>query len=695
MGNNIVKPSLSFLPMEDIAAELRTNKDNRKFMTKDDKASDVEKVAGRDASTIAVAISAADRTTVNNAINLNGIPAKNYLSKEEGDKIVGISTVMSELYSSEIRNLRDEVMQLNTQLVKNGFINDATPYEGYADAFKRSNVKYEGFICGISRAVVGNAEELYIGDITKRRYFETGKKFIIKRTDLEREIVVESKGINSSGKVTFMPTVNILDSVSAVELFKTSGEYIRDSFSFSEIKKDVANPLKERYHMQSDDTRTSLKQIKESNTGYAVYFKVPNSAAGALTKFAIRAKVDGTPGSLICHMLKKNSILDSDNNFRVDFKNIEEAKEKGYWISTSQPIQSSAATNEQELFFNFFDIASNKYPTVEGTQYLFIIECLAATEQDFWSINFSHYANANNDHEDLQKYNNSYAYKKVLTSGLEIEDDSIYVIDNIDKYDLLFSLVTRELTKEDEMGKQEGVYTAKIVLPKPIDVSRVRLTSRINREGCYYVETHNTTYTVFNLAKENSTSHPVNDVRFKEEDIIVIGNQFSKVKRVVGNQVELVQPLYIDQRILKFYSKTVYNSSTKKYEVQTKIPVYRMNYTVSVKPSFINWSKWDNDKKEFSTKDLIAEPKIMPLKNVIPDGKKENPRISDRLIFEADFGRTSADIAEKANEFELQIHWKSPFAHNEINDFKDLNDNSFKELIGRLHDIILTFDKNY
>lgn len=692
---NIVKPSLSFLPMEDIAAELKSEKDNRRFMTKDDKASDVEKVAGKDAETIAVAVSPSNRTTIDNALKLAGIPAKEYLSKAEGDKIIGISNIMSEVYSSEIRNLRDEVLQLNTQLIKNGFVNDSVPYEGFGDAFKRNNIKYEGFICGIAKAIIGNTEELFIGDTTKKRFFETGKKFIVKRADLEREIVVTSQGVNASGKVTFTPTINTLDSVDTVELYKTSGEYIRDSFSFSEIKRDVANPLKEKYHMQSDDTRTSLQVINESNTGYAVYFKVPNSAAGALTKFAIRAKAEGTPGSLICHILKKDCVVDSRDNFRVDFKNIDDAKDKGYWIATSQPIQSSAASTEQELFFNFFDIANNKYPTVEGTQYLFIIECLAATELDHWKLRFSYYEDGNENHEDLQKYNNSYFYKKVLSTGLELDEKPIQIIDNIDKYDMIFSLVTRELIKEDEMGKQEGVYTAKVVLPHPIDVSRVRMTTRINREGCYYIANHNSNYTILNLNKETSTSHPVNDMRFREDDTIIVGNQIAKVKRVTGNQVEVTKPIYLDQRIMKFYSKTMFNAETKKYEVVTKIPVYRMNYNMSIKPSFIDWTRWDNDRKEFVTTDLVETPMKLDIKCVVPDGAKENRRVSDRLLFEGSFGRDSSDIAKKANEFEIQIAWRSPFGFDEINDFKDLNDDNFKELIGRLHDIIVTFDKNY
>ena len=68
--SNIVKPSLAFLPMEDIAAELKSNKTNRKFMTKDDNAKDVDQVAGINANNIAVAVGPNNRTTVENALKL-------------------------------------------------------------------------------------------------------------------------------------------------------------------------------------------------------------------------------------------------------------------------------------------------------------------------------------------------------------------------------------------------------------------------------------------------------------------------------------------------------------------------------------------------------------------------------------------------------------------------------------------------
>lgn len=692
---NMVKSTLSMLPMDDIVAELRSDKPNRKFMSKYDKAVDVEFVAGISAENIAQAVSSTRRDTVNNALNLNGRPADEYLNKEEGEKILGISNKMTEIFSGETQNQRDESYQVMAELAKKGFINDVNRYEGFIDAFKRSNKKYISYVCGINKAIVGNTNELFIADLTKKSYFEKGKKFVIKRADLEREIVVTSTGVTGSGKVEFTPTVNILDSIETVELHKSAGEYVIDSFSFSEVKRNVTDPQKEKYHMQSDDTRTALKTINESNTGYAVYFKVPNYAVGALTKFNVFAKAEGTPGALICHVLKKESVINPDGSFECKFKNIEEAKEKEYLIATSQPIQAEVAKNEKEISFDFFNVTTNQYPVLESNQYLFIVECISATEQDNWKLRFSYYENGNSEVEDLQRYNKTYVYKRVTENGLTRDAMAIQNIDGIDRYDMLFALCTRELIDEDEMGKQEGLYTAHIILPKPIDISKARLTTRINREGCYYLESHNTNYTIFNLAKESSTSHPVNDVRFKEDDIIIIGNNKGIVKRVSGNQVEVKEPVYLDKRLDVLYTRNEYNPDTQQYEDVTKIPVYRMNYDVSLKASLIDWDRWDDENNQFATKDVTKEPIALEFKSIVADGIKTNRRISDRLVFENDLGNNEDNVAKVANELELQIHWKSPFAYNEINDFKDLNDNNFKELIGRLHDIVLSLSKSY
>ena len=133
--NNIVKPSLSQLPIEDIAAELKSDKDNRRFMTKDDNAKDVDNVAGYASNRVAIAVSPDDRQTVANAQKLNGKLASEYLSSEEGKKILGISNIMSNIYSNEIRNSREEFLESKANLVKTGLVVDSNCYEGFYDAF--------------------------------------------------------------------------------------------------------------------------------------------------------------------------------------------------------------------------------------------------------------------------------------------------------------------------------------------------------------------------------------------------------------------------------------------------------------------------------------------------------------------------------------------------------------------------------
>lgn len=690
MNKNIVTPSISFLPMEDIAAELKSDKINRGFLTKEDKASDVKQVADIDANLIAVAISEEDRTTVNNALRLNGKDASEYITKEQGKKISDISTLMSTIYASEIQNIRDDMQQTKTALVKNGFIKDNNSYEGYFDAFKRDDIKYDNYICGISTSIVGNTNELFISDLSTLRYFEPGKKFIIRRTDLNQDIVVESKEATETGKITFAPSVNILDSIDNVLLYKTNGQYIRNSFSFSSTKNNVTDSTQERYFMQTDDTRTTLLNINKSNTGYGVCFKVPNYAAGAITKMSIKGKATGNPGALICYILKKESIYNDDYTLNVKFKNIEEAEEKGYLIAKSQTIVSSEAVNENELFFNFYDTNTGTYPILDGERYVFIIQSLYGSDKDYWSIRFSYFENNEHEIQDLQLYNKSYIYEDVSN-----EDDGLAIktINNIDKYDLFFAIISRKVTDEEEFGAQEGLYTTSIVLPNPMLASQVRTTMQINKEGLYYTDEYSDDYLTFSLKKVNDSSYSVNDSRFKEGDTIIIGNQICTVQTVSSNQIHLKEPAYIDPRLLKYYTSTIFNTETNQYENIVRIPIYRMNYDLYVKPYKINWDEWDEDKKEFKT---IALSDTIPLKlkSVFPCGNKNDIRNSDKLLFEADFGETE-DIKNYANYFEIGIHWHSPYSEVEINDFKDVDNHNYKELIGRINNLVINFNRGY
>lgn len=734
---NLTRPSLSFLPMEDIAAELKSNKANRKFMTREDKATDVENVAGIVAERIAISAEGKDRETIKNALNLNGKPASEYVSRQDGERFLQVSSELSDTVSNEIRNLRDELYQLYAELSKKGFIDNTMKYEGFVESFKRGNVLFEDYICGISSAAAGRTKDLYISDIEKKHYFEKGKKFVIRISDTGEEQVVTSTGINNAGKVTFEPAATNLNTISKVGLFKTNGEYNNNTFSFSNIKKAVSEQV-ERYYTQSDDTDTKYLTIKRPNTGFAATFKVPRNIkselgiAGALSKFAIRAQAINAPGGLRCHVVDYDSII-QDGELRPKFENIQDAINKGYCLASSEVVYSTRDNTvmENDIYFDFYGgvhptykngtVSSNSqpdgevdfltsktvtsdshdifetadnYPILKDAKYCFIIECLGATDDSYWRLRFS-YFNNNNYVDDLHRRNASYVYKAISENTISEDSHCIQVIDDISKYDLMYTLVVRDIIDEEEVGKDEGVYTARIILPKPIDVARARLTLRINREGMYNVKEHNAEYTIFVLESDTATSHSASDTRFVIGEKIIIGNAIATIKRVSTTEIEVENPTYLDERIVRYYTKTVYDSETNSYVKKTSIPVYRMGYRPSIKAKLVDWDNYNEIMGTYETTDVSEEPLDLELMTVIPDKYKTNDRVSDRLLFELDFGQDENNKNVLANEFELQLYWASPFSKKEINAIKDTNDRNFKELIGRVHDLSLAFDKNY
>lgn len=735
---NITRPSLSFLPMEDIAAELKSEKSNRKFMTREDKATDVVNVGGIMAERIAISAEGEDRETVKNALNLNGIPGEDYITKDEGDKFIKVSSDLSELLSAEVRNLRDELYQLYSELSKKGFIDNTVKYEGFVEGFKRGNVLYTDYVCGIANAMIGRAKELYIADIRQKHFFEKGKTFVIKRSDTNNEAVVTSLGVSGAGKVAFEPAVNFLDSIDQVGLFKSNGEYVNSTFSFSEVKKSVSEQ-KERYYTQTDDTDTKYLTIKKGNTGYAATFKVPRSLkseqgiAGALSRFAVRAQAVNNPGGLRCHVVDFSSVIEN-GQLNPKFNNIEDAIEKGYCLASSSivyPTRDNTAM-ENDIEFDFYGgvhasyanktIASNstvngeidfletseppveekpfeafetadKFPILKDAKYCFIVECLGATDDSYWRLRFSYFNN--NDYvDDLHRRNASYIYRSVDDTGITDNAKCITVVDEMAKYDIMYTLVIRDIIDEEEIGKSEGVYTTRIILPRPIDVTRARLTLRINREGMYNIKSNNAEHTIFILEPDTATSHSPSDTRFKIGETIIIGNMLAKVKRVSTTEIEVEKPAYLDERVIAYYTKIVYDASKDEYTEKTSVPVYRMGYSPIIKAKLVDYDTFNEITLTHDATDVTEDPIPLDLVSVIPDKYKSNTRVSDRLLFEAEFGKEN-ETNLIANEFELQVNWKSPFSAKEIDENKDTRDRNFKELIGRIHDLTLAFDKHY
>lgn len=71
-------------------------------------AEDTDAVAGVDSDLIAkIPDGTTDRNTVENALNLGGKPASDYMTRTEGEELNNIATSMKDAYGSDIRDLRD------------------------------------------------------------------------------------------------------------------------------------------------------------------------------------------------------------------------------------------------------------------------------------------------------------------------------------------------------------------------------------------------------------------------------------------------------------------------------------------------------------------------------------------------------------------------------------------------------------
>ena len=117
--------SLAMLPVEDIATYLDVVEG---FSRKAEKATDTDKVAGISAELIAKAATNADgtlvkdRETVQNALQLGGISASDYLTTEGSESLLNDTYKVSTTLSDELKEVRDELYQLKAELAKQGYI---------------------------------------------------------------------------------------------------------------------------------------------------------------------------------------------------------------------------------------------------------------------------------------------------------------------------------------------------------------------------------------------------------------------------------------------------------------------------------------------------------------------------------------------------------------------------------------------
>lgn len=671
-----IHPSISMLPMADIAKYLNLVYG---FRSKDDDSKDTINVAGVKSGLTAIAANDGenlthDRQTIKNALELGGIEASKYLTKEGSTSLLTDTYAVSTISSEEAKNLRDELYQLKAELAKNGYIKNSNSYHGFQESFKKGETRYIDTVITRTVATENNARvnKLTLEDVS----------------DLaENEYIIVANGSFSSGKeyVSRIKEINTNDNsitlyedldgpiFSKTEIKKTLGMYHEGMFIFAKAddNQPKVDPDKKKYIILNDDyNEIPLDPISTDKSGYIMDFRVPKRAPGVITKLSVQAAVSNNPGSLICHIAKINN--EADEKRMHEASTMEEIMDLGIIIGTSKPVPfSKASKTHTEVEFDFDE--SIGVPIIAGNKYALLIVAANNGEVDntenYWSLMG---VRGNGENGDMHTGINLYRFDNHMGTTKKVG------------MDLWFGLTINETISKNIIHADKGLYSTQISLPineKNDYATRARVELRINREGIFNISP-NPNKLVVNAGEPveliGASAREYTGSIFTTGTTIVIGDQISKVGET--------------------RKSNTYFSLGKTTYTPANADAYRVGYKVIVKASRKELDL-TNSIKPIKT---IIEPKVFELElvSVIP-GKETNKEeySSDRLIFEGSLkdkiivnpGEETIEAnieLEKYNDFEVQVYWENTGVSE-----KEMYMN--QELAGKILDLTVSLDKCY
>ena len=641
MSKNYISPAM--LPLESIAEYMDKVEG---FSKKKEAAEDTKAVGNVSSEFIAVAATdeqgqlVEDRETVKNALQLGGIDASDYITTQGANALLSDTYQVSVNSGNEVKNLRDELYQLKSELTKAGLIKQSHCYNGFYDAFKEGNETYIKEPITIASTTLSQTQLGYITveDVSNL----TAGEYIVIETAIPQ--IAQIQDITGSDRINL--TTNINGPVPmGTKISKSYGTYNQGMFVFGK-QKDIAVSSQERYVILNDDAQPmSLVKKYTPNSGYAAQINIPSTARGAIKRIGVQAKVTGNPGGLRCYVIDPLSNVEDVFTMTT----IQEMKQQGKIIAESNLLYSSNATQSfNELYFNFNDIV-----VLEKQNYMFLFVQVDADNNNYWELK----GLRGETTIDLQT--NSKLYSFTEGNPLIAEDGDLYLV-----------VVTSDIVKNQIEYSKQGLYSAKVELSKLSPATRLRVELKVNREGRFAVVDNPNTLLPgvgANLNTYNEDNKSYATSVFNVGQTIAIGNQIAKV----GNSRT---------------DNTAFNLAETTY-APAGAPVYRIGYKVQAKACNTSIDKANSRnpiKKENVT---LVE---LPLVAIIPGKEAGKEAISsDRLIFEADIkANDTGYILNQFNEIETQIFWENQGATT-----IDLNNSP--ELAGKILDITISTDNTY
>lgn len=682
-----IKPSIGMLPIDDID-KVMTTKGYIKALSKDmirDITQTKDSVTGApvagdtgitDPTRIAVCemnstTGIPDRTTIRNALNLNGHAATDYLMTPDKQFVNEIIAALSRVTANEIQLLKDELYLLKQELVRTSTIKDTCVNDGFIDGFRANAVKYDEGETGVLASAfprITLAKQLFsTGDWCAVRYDGN----IIDNND----ILNVTKGDPSAGSDIEVSAGSGTINTSSM-LLRTLGQYNRGTFSFSEIVRNIAG-VKDQYTMLNDDSNTSDLGIQKDFTGYAMTLKIPKRNVGFLKNFRVYGKPVGNPGPLKAYLIEGDGDYLLSTNGAGGINVIESDR---HLLAVSTPINAndpsiSGSSRNEELIFDFVnysydpnDPTSTLYYELHNEIYTFLVFCENATDTDYWDIEMGSKVSTSATTQDLET--NNRLFKFADSRYIHVGDPALAngEFQEIDNMDMLYVIITNPIVDLEEKAFSKGLYT--VDKPIPGIGSRARVILEVNKEGAYIVTTGTGVVQSgqeVSFTDENGNNPPQGNIG--AGDKVIIGNKITTAQSATPGRIQVANTLYLE----------------------TGMPIYRCGYEVQLKTYRVE--------EDPTTKDPSIVPgseEITPLNliAVLPSGRQASSGISDRLVFEADFPTKITDKDPRFNWAQLQIKWKSSLNVNVINaSIQDTDPARKTDYFGRIFSLALAFDK--
>lgn len=567
--------SLANIPVEDIYNYLTIVKG---VSVRNENAVDTDHVAGIDADKIAKAATNEDgtlvsnRDTVQNALQLGGVNADQYLQRNESTTLLGDTYQVSTILSNELKEVRDEIYQLKAELAKQGYIKQNHVYDGFYDAFKDGEIRYNSDQIttvigehGASATVitVANTSDLVVGEYVAIK--DTAGNMYASKIEF-----IQNSQITI--KQPFGPTI-----LNGTGIYKYAGSYYNGEYVFgkntgSYVSTDVAKAI-----IKDGKERTVIQVLGDTSKGFATKLSNFYSTYGSLVrKLEFSLSYTGNPGAIRASIWKMD-VGTSKENPTCEL------------LGTSESVYPSSCSNmltEVEFIFN------DPVRISEGTTYLIALYAGGTDSNNTWKI--GGYTDIYDGFSDLWYADDTYYF----------DNNNFNIIPGAaDSYLALH--ISKELNVNIRYSNT-GLYTCEETIHGGFTRARVEL--KVNREGTFSVSDGTAIATV----SGNELRIIGEDINpFRSGDQVVVGNMFSTLTgECTRDKIYLTDDMYTPT------GADVYRVGYKVIaKCQRKIKDVPLEYDTPVVvelPLVAIMPGKESNKEVYSTNRLIFEAEIAP-----------------------------------------------------------------------------------